>query len=209
MSLLITPGNRDVYTDALDQYFRLRHRVFNEWLGWNLSSHDGREADQFDRDDTVYVLAFDNKGNVCGGTRLIPTTGEYMISSVFPEIWEDQEIIHDPCVWEMSRFVIDWQALANDRQLVHQKSGEVGCACAEYCVLNDIFEFVSILGVRFEERVTEVFGKPQWLSREMSLGGVPSYGAKYRISLPHIRATRQRCGLGAPVITQLAEVVNG
>lgn len=42
-----------------------RHRVFVEQLGWKLpSASEGFERDQYDRDDTVYVFARDDDGEI-------------------------------------------------------------------------------------------------------------------------------------------------
>ncbi|MGV7210379.1 acyl-homoserine-lactone synthase, partial [Oxalobacteraceae bacterium A2-2] len=39
-----------LYTDMA----RYRHKVFIETLGWELTTQNGEELDQFDRPDTVY-----------------------------------------------------------------------------------------------------------------------------------------------------------
>lgn len=209
MTLLVTPSNRHRYATLLDQYFQLRHKVFNEWQHWNLESRDGRETDQFDRLDTVYILALGDNGQVAGGARLIPTTGEYMISSVFPEIWEEQEIPHEHGIWEMSRFVVDWDAYKHIKGKVREVSGDIGCAIAEFCMLDDIRELVAILDIRFEPRVTRTFGEPIWKSATKVLGGVSSVGARYAISYQYLQATRERFRLPAPSIQQFAEVSHG
>lgn len=53
---------------------RYRHKVFVEQLGWELRTQDGAELDQFDRPDTVYVVAQDDEG-LC--LRLRPVTPNY------------------------------------------------------------------------------------------------------------------------------------
>lgn len=53
---------------------RYRHNVFVEQLGWGLQTQDGTELDQFDRPDTVYVVAQDDEGHIFGCARLLPTT---------------------------------------------------------------------------------------------------------------------------------------
>jgi hypothetical protein len=41
-----------------------RRKVFIDRLGWDLPSEDDCEQDQFDRDDTVYLVAQDDVGEV-------------------------------------------------------------------------------------------------------------------------------------------------
>jgi len=73
---------------SLAQY---RHRIFIQELGWPLPTENGLERDSFDRQDTIYVVASDTSGEICGCGRLLPTTKPYLLS-------ED--------VWELSRFAI-------------------------------------------------------------------------------------------------------
>jgi len=83
-----------------------RHRVFVEQLGWKLPCADERfERDQYDRDDTVYVVAHDESGAICGCARLLPTTHPYLLQELFPSLLADgmqpPKSLH---VWELSRF---------------------------------------------------------------------------------------------------------
>lgn len=81
-----------------------RHRIFIDALHWPLPSHDGRERDQFDRADTLYVIARDLQGAVCGCARLLPTTQAYLLGEVFPEMMNGAPVPNVPEVWELSRF---------------------------------------------------------------------------------------------------------
>lgn len=80
-----------------------RHRVFVERLGWQLPADEGRELDQFDRPDTLYVIAQDDAQDVSGCARLLPTTGPCLMSEVFPGL-VDGPVPCDPRIWELSRF---------------------------------------------------------------------------------------------------------
>lgn len=81
-----------------------RCKVFVDKLGWNLDTQQGRELDQFDRADTLYLVAQDDEGNVQGCARLLPTSRPYLLSEVFPEILHGQTPPASPLVWELSRF---------------------------------------------------------------------------------------------------------
>ncbi|KVE32611.1 acyl-homoserine-lactone synthase [Burkholderia sp. TSV86] len=83
-----------------------RHRVFVEQLGWKLpSAGEGFERDQYDRDDTVYVIARDDAGAICGCARLLPTTRPYLLKELFPNlVAEDLPMPQSAAVWELSRF---------------------------------------------------------------------------------------------------------
>lgn len=83
-----------------------RHRVFVEQLGWKLPCADQRlERDQYDRDDTVYVVAHDESGAICGCARLLPTTHPYLLQELFPSLLADgMQLPKSLHVWELSRF---------------------------------------------------------------------------------------------------------
>jgi acyl homoserine lactone synthase len=83
-----------------------RHRVFVEQLGWRLPCADGRvERDQYDRDDTIYIVAHDESGAICGCARLLPTTQPYLLQEIFPSLLADgMEPPRATAVWELSRF---------------------------------------------------------------------------------------------------------
>jgi len=81
-----------------------RHKVFVERLGWQLQAEDGLEFDQFDRPDTVYVIARDEEGHVIGCARLLPTTRPYLLGEVFPELMHGMPVPCSADVWELSRF---------------------------------------------------------------------------------------------------------
>ncbi len=86
------------------QLANYRHEVFVQRLGWQLQTPEGVEVDQFDRPDTVYVVAQEDDGRIAGCGRLLPTLQPYLLGDVFPQLLHGQP---PPCsvdVWELSRF---------------------------------------------------------------------------------------------------------
>jgi len=85
---------------------RFRRRVFIEQLGWALpSANECFEHDAFDRDDTVYVYARNNLGEMCGCARLLPTTRPYLLKALFADmLGQDVTLPQSESVWELSRF---------------------------------------------------------------------------------------------------------
>lgn len=108
--------------NALAEY---RHKIFIEKLGWPLPVANGKERDQFDHPDTLYVVAREESGAICGCARLLPTTEPYLLSEVFPHLLAGAPVPNTHEIWELSRFaaasiepnsVID--AAANTRSLL-------------------------------------------------------------------------------------------
>jgi acyl homoserine lactone synthase len=94
---------------------RYRHQIFVEQLGWDLPiAEKGFERDQYDHDDTVYVLAHDEMGSICGCARLLPTTLPYLLKDVFPFLFaERMSAPESPEVWELSRFAASPSAVCD------------------------------------------------------------------------------------------------
>jgi len=87
--------------------FKLRHKVFNERLNWKVKSFNQSETDIFDNDETWYAALTGNDNQVIGTWRALPTTGDYMLRSVFPEMTRGETLPEDDSIWEISRFAID------------------------------------------------------------------------------------------------------
>lgn len=87
--------------DSLAGY---RYRVFVERLGWDLKTAPGYEQDQFDHEGTVHVVARDDDGEIVGCGRLLPTSGDYLLAGVFPELLNGIPAPRSDTIWELSRF---------------------------------------------------------------------------------------------------------
>eukprot|EP01037_Dinobryon_pediforme_P025485 gene25485-27658_t len=104
MQVFYSKANELTNSEALALY-AYRYAVFVERLGWELpGANDGIEIDQFDRPDTIHVIARDEAGVVCGCARLLPTVRPYLLSDVFPELMCNEPLPQTADVWELSRF---------------------------------------------------------------------------------------------------------
>ncbi len=101
----------DLQPNLITGMGRYRHRVFVEKLGWQLQCENGLEYDQFDRDDTVYVVAQNATHEIIGTARLLPTKRPYLLGEVFPQLMNDLPVPASADVWELSRFAaLDFNA---------------------------------------------------------------------------------------------------
>lgn len=91
-------------TNTKKQLFNYRHQVFVERLGWDLDTENDIETDEFDHDNTVYVIAKDTDSEVIGCARLLPTTQPYLLECVFPELLNGRPLPKESKTWELSRF---------------------------------------------------------------------------------------------------------
>jgi len=83
---------------------RYRYDVFVGRLGWQLPSSACQDQDQFDVPGAVHIVAHDDEDCMVGYARLLPTTGPYLLASLFPELLGGQPMPCDPQIWELSRY---------------------------------------------------------------------------------------------------------
>ncbi len=140
--------NRDRHTDIIDEMYRLRTRVFQDRLGWDVKVTDGREFDAFDALDPVYIIALDDDGHVVGCMRLLQTTGPHMLSDVFHEILDGEPPLRSAQVWEATRFCVDTERLARAgraRNSISYVTSEVMIAAFEYGRASGILDAVAVI----------------------------------------------------------------
>jgi len=149
----ITKLNRHVYTAELDEFFKLRHNIYSEYLGWRPVSQTNREVDQFDTDHAVYFVGM-KYGKVVAGSRLISTVHPHLLSEVFPHLCKNGRPWRRPFVAEWTRgFIVPEERRASDLLLLSQSCA----AIMEYCL---------------NEKITHVGGiqKTNWFNLWKRLG---------------------------------------
>lgn len=108
MSLLINTGVPScIPGDKLESMFRLRREIFRDKLGWDVQTSNGMERDYFDDlPNVTYIIGSGETGEALACWRLLPTTGPYMLKSIFPELLHGQPAPQALDVWELSRFAV-------------------------------------------------------------------------------------------------------
>lgn len=99
----ISGTQRVLAQELIARMARFRYQVFVETLGWKLPCQSGVELDQFDREDTLYVLALRGQ-ELAGVARLLPTQRPYLLGEVFPQLMGSAPVPRDAAIWELSRF---------------------------------------------------------------------------------------------------------
>lgn len=102
---VIRRENRHLYAEVLEDYFRIRHQIYVVERKWAaLDRPDKREIDQFDTDDTVYLLALDQR-TIVAGMRLVPTSSPTLLSELFPQLALNGPVQRRD-VYELSRIFV-------------------------------------------------------------------------------------------------------
>lgn len=89
-----------------DEMLRDRGTQFKTELGWDLSTDEaGRETDEYDLLNPLYLALTDEVGRHVASTRLMPSTGPTMIADHFSHLTDDVAI-RSSTVWEVTRFFV-------------------------------------------------------------------------------------------------------
>ena len=96
---VVTAANRHLYAAGLESLFALRAEGLE---GEAALAPGGRQADAYDNDDAVYLLALEGE-RVVGGHRLSPTLKPTMLGDLFPQLAAVRGVPEDAGVWEWSR----------------------------------------------------------------------------------------------------------
>ncbi|MEM7404916.1 MAG: acyl-homoserine-lactone synthase [Pseudomonadota bacterium] len=162
--------------DLLDGMFRLRDEVFHKRLGWQVNSNNGLERDTFDELNPVYLIARAEGRRVRGCTRILPTTGPYMLKDVFADLLDGESAPQDDATWELSRFTAD-----PDRSNPQASVGAISLGLMREAVIfadeNDIERYVAVTSVAMERMLKRVglpmirlgSGKARWIGKVLTV----------------------------------------
>ena len=146
------------HAHSVYEMHQLRHRVFKERLGWDVTSSGGLEVDEYDAAGPTYLLYQEReKGPVRGCVRLLPTTGPYMLAETFPLLLGDRAAPRGLHVWEASRFAVDGDVRRSSK-LAHG-AAELIAGVHEFALMRRLAEVVVVVDVRME-RVLRLAGWP-------------------------------------------------
>ena len=98
----LDPRNRGL----LEAMFADRKRLFVDLFGWDVPVVDGHfEIDQFDTDQTVYIISADTAGTHEASLRLMPTTRPHMLQDLFGHLCPGG-VPTGPTTWESTRLCL-------------------------------------------------------------------------------------------------------
>ncbi|TCS62487.1 acyl-homoserine-lactone synthase [Varunaivibrio sulfuroxidans] len=192
----------------MDAMFRQRHRVFKERLGWRVVSRDGREKDDYDDLNPIYLLAFDDCGALIGSARILPSTGRYMLKDTFPQLLDGTPPPVDPQIWEGSRLAVDIPnfpdedgAPSRHRVLMaHRAIAEIFCAVVETCLAYDVRAFMTVYDLRVARIYARLGCVPRWQSRRHLIGDTVTFASRFDINPQVLKNIQHVSGVGGSVI---------
>lgn len=197
MLRIVEGFEQKIHPALFDQMFRQRARLFKDKLGWNVTVDErGWERDEYDRNDTIYLVTTDSCGHVVGSLRLLSTLTDHMMTGPFQAMFPDF-VFRSPTVYECTRFVAE-----DDRGA--RANGLSVAACE---LLIGMFEFAQHMGMTqilglFEAPMVRVYRRcglyPSILARTVTEHGQMLVGLS-DVSPKTVEAMRKAAGLVEPV----------
>ena len=136
MLQIIDKQNRHLFRGALDDMHKMRYRAAVQEMGWRIQVDEhGRDIDEFDYADTVYILYFNPDGSVGACGRLNPSTRPHLLSEVFPNQCIDGVPTGDN-IWHYSRYLVERAGKTQREYMLAWML--VTQAVNEWCIDNDV-----------------------------------------------------------------------
>lgn len=170
---IVSKENAHLYADVIDEMHRMRYRVAVEQWGWRIPDIEpGYDRDDYDTDETIYFLSLDSTGEkVLACSRLNPTTGPTLLSDVFPHHCEFGEPPRDPTVYELSRYVVDAQAMSKETAIAvrARMSSAVNLFCLQTGIRSlAILTYMNSYARSLRVWPTRPLGRPQYYDNEQA-----------------------------------------
>ncbi|HEY4112846.1 MAG TPA: acyl-homoserine-lactone synthase [Rhizomicrobium sp.] len=196
---VVSRENRDGYQDQIEQMHRLRHRVFVDRLGWKaLQKADGRELDEFDNSDAIYLLVTDG-ARVVGCHRIIPTVKPHLISEVFSDFCDVRGVQRGPGIVECGRTCIDEERLTRAEARIARHVLMTGVM--EFCLRAGATGFTGINPISVMSRYLRIGWniRPLGIPRRMD-DGETYVAVSYAVSPAALAAARHAYGIDGDIV---------
>ncbi|NKB44918.1 MAG: GNAT family N-acetyltransferase [Alphaproteobacteria bacterium] len=195
-------------SSTLEGMFRLRHEVFKERLKWDVGSIAGKERDDFDDLDPVYIVC-EQDGEVLGSWRALPTTGPYMLKNVFPELLYGQEAPEAEDIWEISRFAVSkkvtgMENLATVRTVTNMLMEEL----FKFASRRNLRRIVAVSDIRFERIMKRAGFETTRYGPPMQIGVTKAISAYADVSEINLRRNKL-VGQPTPLLQDLDDISAG
>ena len=141
-----------------DQMLRDRGTQFIDDLGWQLNTDDlGRELDEYDSCNPLYLILADEAGDHVASTRRMPTTGPNMAAKHFSHL-TDGVAISSATIWETTRFFVAQKA----QRCAAPTLMWAGC---EIALRAGVEFYLGVIGAHMERVFTACGWKPEVIGR--------------------------------------------
>lgn len=201
MLQLITAASYAEFPDDLAEMYRLRCRVFQGRLGWDVEIEGDIERDRFDALQPAYIVQRDQTGAICGCVRLLPTTGPTMLRDTFPILLAGADMPVDPAIWETSRFALDVPEISpKGAGGIAVYTYELLAGIVEFALANNIREIITVTDARLERILRRANWPLRRIGQSVRIGDTLALAGLVDISVDVLNRLRSRGGLRGPML---------
>lgn len=156
-NIVITKENNNSNESPLLQnIFKLRYETFLERLQWDIKATNGLERDSFDDLGPHHIAITNASGGVDGCWRALPTTGDYMLKDVFPELLQGERAPTQDDVWEISRFAVRKGSSSAQKGCIAGVTLEMVRSFYEFAQQHNIKYYVAVTTVACERMLRQL-----------------------------------------------------
>jgi len=202
MIIVVDGLNQERHGDLLRRMHRLRARVFDGRLGWDVRVENGEERDLFDRLDPTHIISVDDDGEVVGCMRLLQTTGPHMLADVFAPLLGGEPPLRSSRLWEATRFCVDTERLVDrrGRNSISHVTSEVMIGAFEYGLEAGISDAVAVIDPVMHRVMKRLGNAPaDYLGRPTQMGKVVAMAVLMDVSEERIARIREFSGITGDV----------
>lgn len=105
MVQIVEGKDRGRRPELFEKIFRARYETFVVSRRWSLPASKGLEIDQYDTDQAVYFVDFDETGHLQGAVRLTPTMSSSLTADYYPHLNDGHTTLRDPFIYEGTRYI--------------------------------------------------------------------------------------------------------
>lgn len=186
--------------DLLSQMHRLRARVFQDRLDWDVTVCGDMEIDLYDADDATYILLiFENE--VVGHARLLPTTGPNMLADTFPMLLGNVAPPCSPVIVESSRFCIDTSRVTTRaRRAMRQATFFLLAGILEWALDRQQRAIATVTDTRMERILRQAGWSLERLGAPLLIGATEAVAGLLPVSRQTLLTIRGAGGIAGPVL---------
>lgn len=196
----ISRANAHLHSHTIESMYRLRHDVFIKRLGWDLDGQEGKERDQFDHDDAVYLVLENDDQQVIASARMLPTMSPNLLGDIFPNLTYPLLPPTSHNIWEVTRVAVDHRKERHTCQNITNISGALWCSLAEFGLAMNLSHFVSVSDLRLEKILHRVGWDMRRLGDTIDIDGVGVAGEVFNLSHEVLAKLRRNSAITGPVL---------
>lgn len=195
---LVDRRNRNRFKPQISQMHAVRKQVFVDQLKWDLPVIDGLyEADEYDRDDTIYLIVADaESGSHLGSVRLLATDGPHLLGDKFPQLCADG-VPSGSDIFEITRMVTRPDL---PRAVAERVREQLSVAIVEFALARDVRYFTMMTHMAFLSAVIAVGWDCEPLGMPEVMDGVAVAALRIDVDMSTLARLRAQWNFVEPVL---------